>query len=180
LVQLTGSYGFADAALRTLFGPGGTLVPLAAGLTQPLFDAGTLRGQLERAKGRYDELLADYRKALIQAFTDVENALTAWRFTTEQKALQRQAVVTAQPAADIARAQMIAGTVDITTVTIAHTLQPWVNLPAGAKMTEPRYQESARGRHAGQARSGRRGSRLLRRIRRRGLAHAQPCAGHHA
>jgi outer membrane protein, multidrug efflux system len=120
-VTLTGSYGFANAALNTLFSPGGTLVALAAGLTQPLFDGGTLRGQLELTKGRYDELLADYRKAVIQAFTDVENALTAWRFTTEQEALQRQAVATAQRAADIARAQMLAGTVDITTVLQAET-----------------------------------------------------------
>ncbi len=120
-VSLTGSYGFANAALNTLFSPGGTLVALAAGFTQPLFDAGTLRGQLELTKGKYDELLADYRKAVIQAFTDVENALTAWRFTTEQEALQRQAVATAQRAADIARAQMMAGTVDITTVLQAET-----------------------------------------------------------
>jgi outer membrane protein, multidrug efflux system len=120
-VQLTGSYGFSNAALNTLFTPGGTIVSLAAGLTQPLFDAGTLRGQLEQVKGRYDELLADYRRAVIQSFTDVETALTAWRFTTEQEALQRQAVATAQRAADIARAQMLAGTVDITTVLQAET-----------------------------------------------------------
>ena len=120
-VQLTGSYGFSNAALNTLFTPGGTIVSLAAGLTQPLFDAGTLRGQLEQAKGRYDELLAGYRRAVIQSFTDVETALTAWRFTTEQEALQRQAVATAQRAADIARAQMLAGTVDITTVLQAET-----------------------------------------------------------
>ena len=74
-----------------------------------------------RRKGRYDELLADYRKAVVQAFTDVENGLTAWRFTTEQEALQRQAVATAQRAADIARAQMQAGTVDMTTVLQAET-----------------------------------------------------------
>ena len=80
-----------------------------------------MRGQLEQAKGRYDELLADYRKAVIQAFTDVENALTAWRFTTEQEALARDAVAVAQRAADIARAQMAAGTVDITTVLTAET-----------------------------------------------------------
>jgi outer membrane protein, multidrug efflux system len=120
-VQLTGSYGFSNAALNTLFTPGGTIVSLAAGLTQPLFDAGTLRGQLEQVKGRYDELLAGYRRAVIQSFTDVETALTAWRFTTEQEALQRQAVATAQRAADIARAQMLAGTVDITTVLQAET-----------------------------------------------------------
>jgi outer membrane protein TolC len=115
-IQLTGSGGFSNAALNTLFSPGGTIASLVAGLTQPIFDAGTLRGQLEQARGRYAELLADYRKAVVQAFTDVENALTAWRFTTEQEALQQQAVATAQRATDIARAQMMAGTVDVTTV----------------------------------------------------------------
>jgi NodT family efflux transporter outer membrane factor (OMF) lipoprotein len=120
-IQLTGSAGFENNALATLFGPGGFLTTLAAGLTQPIFDAGTLRGQLEQAKGRRAELLADYRKAVVQAFTDVDNALTAWRYATEQEALQRVAVDTAQRAADIARAQMEAGTVDITTVLTAET-----------------------------------------------------------
>jgi outer membrane protein TolC len=120
-VQLTGSFGFANAALNTLFTPGGTIIALAAGFTQPLFDAGVLRGQLEQSKGRFDELLADYRKSVVQAFTDVEDALIAWRLTTEQEALQRRAVATAQRAADIARAQMQAGTVDVTTVLQAET-----------------------------------------------------------
>ena len=120
-IQLTGQGGFANAALSTMFLPGGRIASLVAGLTQPLFDGGTLRGQLELSKGRYEELLADYRKAVVQAFTDVDDALTAWRFTTEQEALQRNAVATAQRAADIARAQMLAGTVDITTVLQAET-----------------------------------------------------------
>ena len=76
---------------------------------------------MEQAKGRQAELLADYRKAVVQAFTDVDIALTAWRYTTEQEALQRVAVDTARRAADIARAQMEAGTVDITTVLTAET-----------------------------------------------------------
>jgi NodT family efflux transporter outer membrane factor (OMF) lipoprotein len=120
-VQLTGSAGYESAALGTLFGPGAFLLNAAAGLTQPLFDGGTLRGQLEQAKGRQAELLADYRKAVVQAFTDVDNALTAWRYATEQETLQRVAVATAQRAADIARAQMQAGTADITTVLTAET-----------------------------------------------------------
>jgi NodT family efflux transporter outer membrane factor (OMF) lipoprotein len=120
-IQLTGSAGFETTALATLFGPGAFLTSLAAGLTQPLFDGGTLRGQLEQARGRQTELLADYRKAVVQAFTDVDNALTAWRYLTEQEVLQRVAVATARRAADIARAQMQAGTVDITTVLTAET-----------------------------------------------------------
>ncbi len=115
-IQLTGSAGYSSLALNTLFGPGATVLALTSSLTQPIFDAGTLRGNLEQARGRRDELLANYRKAILQAFTDVENALTAWRFTGEQLVLEQRAVDVAQRAADIARAQVAAGTVDITTV----------------------------------------------------------------
>ncbi|HWF76616.1 MAG TPA: efflux transporter outer membrane subunit [Caulobacteraceae bacterium] len=120
-IQLTGSAGYQSLALSSLFGPGATVISLAANLAQPIFDAGTLRGQLEQSRGRYDELVADYRKAILQAFTDVENALTALRYTAEQLALEEQAVAVAQRAADIARAQVAAGTVDITTVLTAQT-----------------------------------------------------------
>nr|WP_294516392.1 efflux transporter outer membrane subunit [uncultured Rhodopila sp.] len=122
-VTLTGSAGYQAAALNHLITPGGALASLAAGLTLPLFDGGTLRGQLEQAKGRYDELLADYRKAVVQAFTDVDTALTAWRYASEQERLQRIAVEAATRAATIARAQLGAGTVDITTVLTAETTQ---------------------------------------------------------
>jgi multidrug efflux system outer membrane protein len=122
-IQLTGSDGFQAASLGTLIGPGGALMSLAAGLTAPIFDGGALRGQLELAKGQYEEQLANYRKAVLQAFTDTDNALTAWRYVTEQEALEREAVDRARRAATIARAQMAAGTVDITTVlTIETTL----------------------------------------------------------
>lgn len=120
-VQLTSSAGFENITVGTLFGPGAFLMNAAASLTQPLFDGGTLRGQLEQAKGRRAELVEDYRKAVVQAFTDVDNALVAWRYTTEQEALQRVATETAHRAVDIARAQMEAGTADVTTVLTAET-----------------------------------------------------------
>ena len=115
-VQLSLSGSFQSAAIGTLFGPGAALASLAGSVAQPIFDGGNLRGQLEQAKGRQDELLADYRNAILQAFTDVDNALTAYQYATEQESLQRQAVAIAQRSAAIARAQQIAGTVDILTV----------------------------------------------------------------
>ncbi len=120
-VTLTGSAGYQASALNALITPGGALASLTGTLNVPVFDGGTLRGDLELAKGRYHELLADYRKAVVQALTDVDNALTAWRYTSEQEALQQRAVDTARRAATIARAQMAAGTVDITTVLTAET-----------------------------------------------------------
>jgi multidrug efflux system outer membrane protein len=118
-INLTGSAGFEAAALNALISPGGFIASLAAGLTQPLFDGGALRGALEQARGRQAELLADYRKAVVQAFTDVDTALVAWRYGTEQEALQKVAVETASQAAMIARQQMLVGTADITAVLTA-------------------------------------------------------------
>jgi NodT family efflux transporter outer membrane factor (OMF) lipoprotein len=118
-VNLTGSAGFQAAALNALISPGGFIASLAAGMTAPLFDGGALRGALEQARGRQAELLADYRKAVVQAFTDVDNALTAWRYGSEQERLQRIAVDTARQASMIARQQMLAGTADVTSVLTA-------------------------------------------------------------
>jgi NodT family efflux transporter outer membrane factor (OMF) lipoprotein len=122
-IQLTSSAGYQAAALNHLILPGSALASLTSGLTQPLFDGGILRGQLEQAKGFYDQLLAQYHKTVLQAFTDVDTALTAWRYASEQEKLQRAAVVAATRAADIARAQLAAGTVDITTVLTAEITQ---------------------------------------------------------
>ncbi len=118
-VNLTGSAGYQAPALNALINPGGFIASLAAGLTAPIFDGGTLRGQLDQARGRQAELLADYRKTVVQAFTDVDLALTAWRFSSEQERLQQVAVDTARRAAAIARERMLAGTADITTVLTA-------------------------------------------------------------
>ena len=114
-VQLTASGGLTSAALSAITGPGTVVAQLAANLTQTIFDNGLKRGQFDQAKGRYDELLAGYRRATLQSFTDVEQALVALRFTTEQERLEREAVAVAQRSADIARAQLEAGTIDIVT-----------------------------------------------------------------
>ncbi len=114
-VQLTASGGLTSAALSAITGPGTVVAQLAANVTQTIFDNGLTRGQFNQAKGRYDELLAGYRRATLQSFTDVEQALVALRFTTEQEKLERQAVAVAQRSADIARAQLEAGTIDIVT-----------------------------------------------------------------
>jgi NodT family efflux transporter outer membrane factor (OMF) lipoprotein len=114
-ISLTASGGLTSAALSSITGPGTLFAQLSAALTQTIFDNGLRQGQLEQAQGRYTELLADYRKSVLQAFTDVEQALTALRYTSEQESLERQAVAVAQRSANIAQAQLQAGTIDIIT-----------------------------------------------------------------
>ena len=50
--------------LKTLLRPESAFYTLAAGLTQPIFDGGRLLGNLDLQKGRQDELLQLYRKAI--------------------------------------------------------------------------------------------------------------------
>jgi NodT family efflux transporter outer membrane factor (OMF) lipoprotein len=137
-VELTASGGWQAFALGTLFGPGSLFVQAAASASQTIFDNGALQANLGQARGRSDELLADYRKSIVQAFTDVENALTAYRYATEQEILERDAVATAQLAADIARAQVIAGTSDMVTALQAQTTL-FTDLDTLAQVRESRF-----------------------------------------
>jgi NodT family efflux transporter outer membrane factor (OMF) lipoprotein len=115
-IALTGQYGFTSAVLKNLFTPHQIFYQIAANLTQPLFDGFVLEGQLENAKGRQNELLNDYRKAIVSGFTDVEHALVAVADTTETERLQRQVVAASQRAFDLSEAQLREGTIDLVTL----------------------------------------------------------------
>ncbi len=120
-ITLTGDGGWQSTVLSSLTNPANTLVSLSSGLTAPIFDNGLRAGTLDQARGREEELLANYRTAVLQALTDVENALTGLRYSTEQERLQANAVSAAQRAEMIARAQLDAGTIDITTLLSVET-----------------------------------------------------------
>jgi NodT family efflux transporter outer membrane factor (OMF) lipoprotein len=135
-LSLTASGGLQSAALSALTGPGTLVAQLAAALTQPIFDNGLRRGQLEQAKGSYQELAADYAKAILQSFTDTEQALAALHYATDQERLEREAVRVAKRAADIANQQLDAGTIDIiTSLNTQATLYTDLDLLAQVRLT---------------------------------------------
>ncbi|MDQ0393137.1 efflux transporter outer membrane subunit [Labrys monachus] len=115
-ISLTGQGGVESTALKSLFDPAAGFYSAAAGLTQPIFDGGTLRSAVEHANGVQDASLAAYRKAVVQAFVDVENALAGVRLLTRQQALQQDVVDSSRKAYDISEQQLRGGTVDLVTV----------------------------------------------------------------
>ncbi len=115
-IQLSGEGGYASAGLRALLRPESAFFNLAAGLTQPIFDGGKLQGNLDLQKGRQDELLQNYRKAVISGFVDVENALDGVRQTALRVRLQQNVVTSSQRAFDISEQRLREGTVDLITV----------------------------------------------------------------
>jgi outer membrane protein, multidrug efflux system len=115
-IQLTAATGVQSAALASLFGPGAFFYTLSAGLTQPLFDGFLLESELKQAKGVQLQFLQAYRKAVLLAFTDVEQWLVALAQYTRQEKLQNDVVVASQKAFDVSEAQYRGGTVNLLTV----------------------------------------------------------------
>jgi NodT family efflux transporter outer membrane factor (OMF) lipoprotein len=115
-IQLTGNGGYQSSALVSLFQPHAAFFQLVGSATQPIFDGGRILGNFEYAKARQDELLQTYRKTIVQAFTDVDNALFSIKQTTIKLQLQREVVSASRRAFDLAEQQLRAGTSDIVTV----------------------------------------------------------------
>ncbi|HQT88358.1 MAG TPA: efflux transporter outer membrane subunit [Acidiphilium sp.] len=115
-ISLTGSAGWQSAALNTLISPGSLLLSAASSISQPIFEGGALSGTLAVDRATYREDVAKYEQSVVQAFTDVETAMTALHYATLQEQLQRVAVQRAQTALAGAKAQLQAGTVDVSTV----------------------------------------------------------------
>jgi outer membrane protein, multidrug efflux system len=115
-IQLTASGGYQSQSLTSFVNPSNQVYAIAAGLTQPIFHGGALRGQVAFSKARYTELLTTYHKTVLTAFTNVEDALVAAQQTAEQQRRQQDAVATARRAFEFAQMQMSAGTVNILTV----------------------------------------------------------------
>jgi multidrug efflux system outer membrane protein len=101
-ITLTGEYGWSSEDLNKLLRTENIIWNLTAGLVQPVFDAGRLKAGQRAAEARYEQGAAEYVKAVLDAFADVERALLTRElqldrrereitFLTEARATQRVA-----------------------------------------------------------------------------------------
>jgi NodT family efflux transporter outer membrane factor (OMF) lipoprotein len=115
-ITLTGEGGYESAVLKVLLRPESAIYSAAAGLTAPIFHGGQLLGNLDLRKGQQDELLQNYRKAVISGFGDVENALDGVHQTSLRVTLQAQVVKSSRQAFDISETRLREGTIDLVNV----------------------------------------------------------------
>lgn len=116
VVQLTGQIGYQSALLSTLFRPESLIFQAAANATQVIFDGGRLRGQLALTEAQRNQLLESYRRTVLQALVDVENALVAIRESAAREVAQRKAVELAREAFTLGEERLRQGTIDLTTL----------------------------------------------------------------
>ncbi len=115
-INLTAQGGFESLALKTLFSPASTFYSIAGNLAQPIFDGGLLQGEFDLVKGQQDTDLANYRKAVITAFSDVDKALTALKLYAQQEELTRQSLVASRRAYDLSKQRLEQGVLDVVTL----------------------------------------------------------------
>ncbi|OIQ93682.1 outer membrane protein OprM precursor [mine drainage metagenome] len=122
-IALTAEGGLESALLSGLTKPGGVVYALAASVSQPIFEGGALQGGIELEQGLWQETSADYRKAVINAYADVESALAAADAGNRQEQAARAAARTARTAFEISQAQLASGTVDL--LSVLNTQRTW-------------------------------------------------------
>lgn len=83
-ISLTGLFGTVSTQFSSLFTGPARVWSFAGSVTQPIFTAGNISGQVQQAEARQQEALFTYEKAVQVAFQEVEDALISVQKTQEQ------------------------------------------------------------------------------------------------
>jgi NodT family efflux transporter outer membrane factor (OMF) lipoprotein len=121
-LTLNGSFGGESPRLARLLLPGSNVWTVAGGLTQPLFEGGTLRAKRRAAIDAYDEVAAQYRLTVLQAFQQVADTLTALDNDAQALKAQYDALNAAQASLDLIQRQYQVGAVDYVSLLTAQQI----------------------------------------------------------
>lgn len=97
-ITLSGSAGWTNSAGGMISNPAQFLASAVGSLTQPLFAKGQLTGQLKIAKARQEEASLQFQQTLLQAGTEVNEALVQYQTAQQKRDLYAQQVSALQTA----------------------------------------------------------------------------------
>lgn len=108
-LSISGSGGVGGDSLSSIFDPDSKLIYGIGSLTQPLFQGGKLRGQLQLSQREKEEMVLNYQKTIAGAFRDVSNALVAVNKQRVAREQQERLVAAARDATQLARVRYQGG-----------------------------------------------------------------------
>ena len=108
---LSGSLSSSAGVFTEFLSLQNTALQLAAGVTQPIFNGGTLRARQRAAVAQFDQAQAQYRSTVLGAFTDVANVLSALQRDAETLQVQLYAEQTAGQSLEITTERFQAGAI---------------------------------------------------------------------
>jgi NodT family efflux transporter outer membrane factor (OMF) lipoprotein len=115
-ISLSASGSFASAAIGTLLQGSNFGASYGASLLQSIFDGGALAGRRDLARATEQEYVAHYRSAALNAYADVETALTQFANTGTAELHLRRQIDAAREAFEITQLQYRQGATDLINV----------------------------------------------------------------
>lgn len=97
-ITLSGSAGWTNAAGAVITNPGQWLFTAIGSLVQPLLNRGQNVANLKVAKAQQQEALLTFRQSLLDAGTEVNNALLQWQTARQRLVIDRQQIASLQSA----------------------------------------------------------------------------------
>lgn len=97
-IILNGSAGWSNSVGGTIVNPGRWLLSAIGSLVQPIFNRGKNIANLKIAKAQQEETLLAFRQSLLNAGTEVNDALMQWQTARKRIELSKQQVVSLQGA----------------------------------------------------------------------------------
>jgi len=110
-ISLGGSGGLDSVAISSLLNAPSFFWSLGLSALEPVIAGGRNRGQLEFARGGYQEAVANYRETALTAFQQVEDALSGLTTLAAAYESQQRAVADAERALQLANARYTGGLV---------------------------------------------------------------------
>lgn len=111
-LNLSGSLGLDTTRSSKLFDPEGAAASIAGGITSPIFDAGRIKANIEAASAAEEQNVENYRKTVLAALSETEDALIACRRSAERLATLEKATELARDSDEVARQRYEAGEID--------------------------------------------------------------------
>jgi multidrug efflux system outer membrane protein len=102
-LSITAAAGVGGSDFSTIFDPNSRLIFGIGALTQPIFEGGRLRGQLQLSEETKKEMFLNYQKTIAGAFRDTSDALIAVAKQRAAREQQEKLVAAAQDATRLAR-----------------------------------------------------------------------------
>jgi multidrug efflux system outer membrane protein len=108
-IGLTGFLGGVSGDLVSFLGGEGGVWSLGAGLVQPLFQGGRIRRNYEAAQARFQIALGEYRRAALNSYREVADALVTIQKLAQVRAEREISVAALLDATDLSRARYDSG-----------------------------------------------------------------------
>jgi NodT family efflux transporter outer membrane factor (OMF) lipoprotein len=108
-LTLSGAGGFQSTNIANLITAPNAIWSLGGDLLEPVFNGGRNRANLALARHTYDESVANYREAVLEAFQQVEDGLTGLTELSQANLSQNAAVADAHRALEIANNRYVGG-----------------------------------------------------------------------